>query len=335
MTTKLITVYGGTGNQGGSVVRSLLRNPHEFSVRVISRNPSSEKSQELINLGAQVVRADAWESQSLVQAFQGAWGAFVNMNSDEFVLSDENSPSEFDMGKNIIDSAIIAGVQHLVFSSGPSCTDLTNGKVNMKAMNMKNKVQLYAQSLHKFRTITPICAGWFMENFLEKAVAPIFGGFPHLPDAEGFLTFNVPFWGGKEDVPWLSITDDFGDIAHGIFLEPERWNGQNIHGLSDVKSFEEMTRAFAAVSGRKSRFVPLLSSWEAFNTHDIPQLIDVKLMFGLTQTTGGIYFGEVTEKDTATALKAAGAHACGKSGEELRLKTLESWFERAVAKNMI
>lgn len=65
-----------------------------------------------------------------------------------------------------------------------------------------------------------------------------------MQDKEGLLTFNVPYWGGKNDVPWLSITDDFGDIVHGIFLDPTRWNGKNIHGLSDIKTFDEMTAEF-------------------------------------------------------------------------------------------
>lgn len=42
---------------------------------------------------------------------------------------------EFDLGKNLVDAAAAAGVQYLVFSSGPPCTELTNGKVSMKAMD--------------------------------------------------------------------------------------------------------------------------------------------------------------------------------------------------------
>lgn len=52
-------------------------------------------------------------------------------------LTNPDGPNEFDLGKSIIDAAAAAAVQHLVFSSGPNCTELTNGKVNMKAMNCK------------------------------------------------------------------------------------------------------------------------------------------------------------------------------------------------------
>lgn len=41
------------------------------------------------------------------------------------------------MGKTIVDGAAQAGVRHLVFSSGPPCTEMTGGKVQLKAMNSK------------------------------------------------------------------------------------------------------------------------------------------------------------------------------------------------------
>lgn len=80
----LITVFGATGNQGGSVVRSLLQNP-SFRVRALTRNPSSEASKKLADAGAEVVRADGFSAEDMAAAFRGAWGAFVNINSDDKV----------------------------------------------------------------------------------------------------------------------------------------------------------------------------------------------------------------------------------------------------------
>ncbi|KAK2810508.1 hypothetical protein FQN50_002997 [Emmonsiellopsis sp. PD_5] len=374
---KIIAVYGATGNQGGSVAKSLLGNKNEFGVRAITRNPESERSKALAGRGGTVVKADGFNKEEMTQAFRGAWGGFVNINSDDKVFTDPNGPTEFDLGKILVDSAIEAGVQHLVFSSGPPCTEMTEGKVRMKAMDsepqlprkilvhtadesylfaVKNKIENYVRSLAKFSTASFICPGWYLENFLSKEVAPIFGGFPHAADPEGYLTFKVPLWGGKEDVPWLSITDDFGDIIQGLFLEPEKWNGSVIHGLSDIHSFDEVVGGFQEgkrmllillpsisknwierwiliisllVTGLKSRYVPLLPSWEAFDTHGIHELQDVKLMFGFTQITGGRYFGkEPTNGKSAAELKEAGARARGKAGDDLRLITVNQWFKR-------
>ncbi|GAB1205850.1 hypothetical protein APSETT445_004529 [Aspergillus pseudonomiae] len=323
---KLITIFGGTGKQGGSVAHSLLQSP-DFRVRVITRNPESDASLKLAALGAELAQGNGFSSDDMLSAFSSSWGAFVNINSDDKVFTTEGGPTEFDMGKIIIDSAVQVGVKHLVFSSGPPCTEMTNGQVRMKAMDMKNKIENYAKSLESFETITPIGAGWFLENFLGKEVAPVFGGFPYFPDDHGYLTFRVPYWGGDEHVPWLSVSDDFGDIVQGIFLDPGRWNGHFVHGVSDIRSFEQVVADFAAVTGRKARFQPILPTWEAFDTHGIQELEDVKLMFGFTQLTGGRYFGpEATEVDTARQLKQITALKLGRPEEQHKLTSARDWF---------
>lgn len=81
---KIITVFGATGKQGGSVARSLLQSPG-FRVRAVTRNPGSEASQDLASLGAEVVRANGFCGDEVRAAFQGSWGAFVNLNSGDKV----------------------------------------------------------------------------------------------------------------------------------------------------------------------------------------------------------------------------------------------------------
>lgn len=131
----IIAVFGATGNQGGSVARSLLQNT-SFTVRAITRNHSSAASQGLALSGAEIVKANGFNSSEMLSAFNGAWGAFVNLNSDDKIFSSgPGGPTEFDLGKIVIDAAAQAGVKHLVFSSGPPCTEMTGGKVRMKAMD--------------------------------------------------------------------------------------------------------------------------------------------------------------------------------------------------------
>jgi uncharacterized protein YbjT (DUF2867 family) len=150
VSTPLITVFGATGNQGGAVAKSLVQNP-SFKVRALTRNPSSAASQALVSQGAEIRQADGFSSESMLEAFSGSWGVFVNINSDDKVclfycttLPKErgligtqsfkpDGPTEFDMGKTIVDAAAQAGVRHFIFSSGPDCYILTKGKVKMNA----------------------------------------------------------------------------------------------------------------------------------------------------------------------------------------------------------
>ncbi|KAM4065658.1 nmrA-like family protein [Hirsutella rhossiliensis] len=135
-----IAIFGATGKQGGSVAQSLLQNP-SFRVRAITRNPSSEASRTLASAGAEIAQADGFHEEEILAAFQGSWGAFVNLNSDDKIWRDPEGPTEFDLGKIIVDAAARAGVKHLVFSSGPPCVDMTGGKVKMNAMEMKYRIE--------------------------------------------------------------------------------------------------------------------------------------------------------------------------------------------------
>jgi uncharacterized protein YbjT (DUF2867 family) len=56
--SKLITVLGATGNQGGSVIAQLLNDPSiakEFKIRGITRDTSKPAAQELAKKGVEVV----------------------------------------------------------------------------------------------------------------------------------------------------------------------------------------------------------------------------------------------------------------------------------------
>ena len=56
MSQKLaVVVTGGTGKQGGAVVKSLLERGHE--VRAVTRSTESAKARELANAGVTLVRA--------------------------------------------------------------------------------------------------------------------------------------------------------------------------------------------------------------------------------------------------------------------------------------
>ena len=75
-TAKIVAVLGATGAQGGSIVRSLLTDP-QFAVRAITRNPESDAAKALVNLGAQVVKADINNKDELLAAFKGAYAVFA------------------------------------------------------------------------------------------------------------------------------------------------------------------------------------------------------------------------------------------------------------------
>jgi uncharacterized protein YbjT (DUF2867 family) len=62
--------------------------------------------------------------------------------------------------------------------------------------------------------------------------------------------------GGAQPIGWLSVRD-LGVIVAKVFAEPERYLGQNLQLLSDVKSLDECHRIYAEVLGRKPPRFPM------------------------------------------------------------------------------
>jgi hypothetical protein len=271
MSQDLITVFGATGAQGSSVLRSLAANDsNQFALRGTTRDPSSDAAKRISALGVEVVKADGWDKTSMVAAFNGSWGAFVNTNSDDPIFEDpEHTKTEVDLGKLIVDAAIEAGVEVLVYSGFNSAKEITNGKVPNPAFDGtyrwnytapiltiadKHAVGEYAKSTGAFKSVVLASPGDYFENFTHKDLAPVFGGFPYIPSEDGTLVFRSPKWGGKEDVPFISISDDYGDIVHGIFLEPTKWNGKLVQAVSDIKSWGQAVMAFE--QGNRNCVIP-------------------------------------------------------------------------------
>lgn len=81
---RLITVYGATGCQGGSVIASVLQNKASgFAIRGITRNPESAKALDLRTKGVEVVKANGFAKSQVIEAFRGSWAVFINTNSDD------------------------------------------------------------------------------------------------------------------------------------------------------------------------------------------------------------------------------------------------------------
>ena len=97
----------------------------------------------------------------------------------------------------------------------------------------------------KNMTATVVNAGWFLENAFDTKYVQSFGGFAKVVDQDGYLTWKTPPMGNDpEMVPWLAVADDYGDIVHGVLLDPETWNGQYIDAVSESMGFADMTSLF-------------------------------------------------------------------------------------------
>ena len=123
MSKTIVAVMGATGTQGSGVVNELLARG-QFGVRVLTRNPNSEKAKALEAQGCEVVQGDLTKPETLEPAFKGAHGAFLVTN----FWDPATSASETAQGTLAVKAAKAAGVQHLVWSTLPNCKEISGGK---------------------------------------------------------------------------------------------------------------------------------------------------------------------------------------------------------------
>ncbi|EPS25865.1 NmrA-like family domain-containing oxidoreductase himF [Penicillium oxalicum] len=324
---RVISVVGATGAQGGSVARSLLQNP-DFQVRCLTRDVSSPKASELRALGAEIMQMDGSNEEQTKQAIVGSWGIFIN-NGYMHSATVRSGRYELDFGNCILRSAAAMGIQHVVFSSQPSAGELTNGAIRTPILDVKAYGESWGRANSVFTTFTPIMSSWYMEDFLMPSFYQGFGGFPFNPDDEGYLTFQSPLIGGREDVPWISMEDDFGDLVHGIFLNPMRWNRRTVQAVGDIVPFDQIVEIFTQITGKKARFIGYEDPAD-FPAFGKPELQESKDVFSFYRLREGEIFGNgITESRTAADLKRAAFEAKGRriQGRD-RLTTCAEWFAR-------
>jgi uncharacterized protein YbjT (DUF2867 family) len=111
---KVIAVVGATGSQGGGLVRAILNDKNsEFTVRAISRDPQSEKARELAALGAEVVKGDIDDPESMRKAFEGAYGAYLVT----FFWQHMSPEKELAEARILAQAVKDAGVHHVIWST--------------------------------------------------------------------------------------------------------------------------------------------------------------------------------------------------------------------------
>ena len=103
-------VTGATGQQGGSLARLLLQKKHK--VYALTRNTQSSAAQDLRNKGANVVKGDLDDSDSLERAVKDVDSIFLMGTPFE-----DGTEGETRRGKLMADIAKENKVEHLVYSS--------------------------------------------------------------------------------------------------------------------------------------------------------------------------------------------------------------------------
>src|ERR687885_924816 len=148
-----ILVTGATGQQGGSLARLLLQKKHK--VHALTRNTQSPAAQDLRNKGANIVKGDLDDSDSLEHAVKDVESIFLMGTPFE-----DGTEGEIRRGKLMADIAKENNIEHLVYSSVANA-DKNTGIPHFES---KYKIEQHIKNLGIPHTI--IGPTFFMENLL-------------------------------------------------------------------------------------------------------------------------------------------------------------------------
>ncbi|KAI9710807.1 MAG: hypothetical protein M1812_007355 [Candelaria pacifica] len=242
--SKIITVFGATGNQGGSVAKSILQDSKlskEYTVRAVTRDPSKPAGQELQKLGAQVVKADLSDKASLGSAVEGAYAVFAVTNYWESCSPE----TEYSQGTNAADAAKAAGVKLFIWSSLPHVGKLTNGALpNMPHFDKKADIESYAKSIG----LSVVCV---LPGAFYSALKM---GIQKGPDGNYGLAWPIA---RTATLPFFSPEQDTGKYVLGILSDPASSVGKSYLETTAFYSVEDVLATFQKVTGNKLNYSQL------------------------------------------------------------------------------
>ncbi|KAE8449621.1 hypothetical protein EG329_007951 [Mollisiaceae sp. DMI_Dod_QoI] len=235
---KILVVFGATGNQGGSVITTVLNDPvlaEQFQLRGITRDPSKPSAAALADKGVSLVKADLDDKESLKLALKDAYAVFAVTNWQEVL----NKEREIQQGKNIADVAKELNVQHLIWSSLPNVTKITGGK-NTGVLHFDSKavVEEYIRSIGVPATF--LLFGVFMHYILFQLV-------PKSPGSKSY-TLKVPM-STNNKYPLISVPNDVGKYVKSILLNREKLLGKQILAGERDYTFQETADILKNVGG--------------------------------------------------------------------------------------
>ena len=276
MAKQVIAVMGATGTQGGGVVEELL-NRKRFAVRVLARNPSSEKAKALQAKGCEVVQADFTKPETLEPAFKNAYGAFVVTNFwDPDTMTNETA-----QGTLAVKAAKTAGVQHLVWSTLPNCQEISEGKYEVIHFTGKALVDSVVKT-SGFPYYTFVEAPMYFQN-LTGMMAP-------QPLEGGGTGWTLPMSPSSKS---LHIGDpvEMGKLAARVFEYPDSLGaGQHLAQASELTSWQEMIDTLNG-QGHDFRFNQVPN--DAFDAFPFPGAAELREMMNYFEDY--TYFGPDAE----------------------------------------
>ena len=230
---KIIAVIGSTGWQGGGLAHAILNDPSGgFACRAITRKVDGDKAKALKAKGAEVVKADLDDVESLKKAFAGAHGVYGVTNFWEHFSAEKEKAQ----AKNIADAAKAAGVKHVIWSTLEDTRKLMKpDDKRMPMLQEKYRVPHFdakaeANAYFSGLPVTYLITSFYWNNFYTFGLGPKKG-------ADGKYSWTLPM--GNAKVAGIAA-EDIGAAAYGIFKAGQPHIGKTVGIVGENLSVQQM-----------------------------------------------------------------------------------------------
>ncbi|WP_266205893.1 NmrA/HSCARG family protein [Pontibacter kalidii] len=269
---KIITVFGATGAQGGGVARAILEDSNsEFAVRAVTRNPDSDKAKELAAMGAEVVKADIDDKESMKRALDGAYGAYLVT----FFWAHFSPEKEYEEAKSMAEAAKEAGLEHVIWSTLEDTRKwVPLDDDRMPTLQEKYKVPHFDAKGEADNFFTDLGvptsflrASFYWDNFIYFGMGPKKGD-----DGKYYLTLPM----GDKKMAGIA-SEDIGKCAYGIFKRGKEMIGKTVGVAGDQLTGQEMAQAMTKALGQDVTYNSI--SPETYRGFGFPGADDLGNMF--------------------------------------------------------
>jgi len=269
---KIIAVVGATGAQGGGLVQAILKDPQRrFRARALTRDPKSDKARALAEQGADVVRADLDEAESLRKAFAGAWGAFCVTNFWEHFSPEK----ELLQARHMAEAAWHADVGHVIWST----LEDTRHSIPLHDMRMPTLMQHYkvphfdakgeanAEFTNRDLPVTFLLTSFYWDNLVHFGMGPV-------RSKDGEIVFTLPM--SDKALPGIAAAD-IGKCAFGIFAAETVYVGKTVGIAGEHLTGAQMAAGLSETLGEPVRYNAITPA--AYRALGFPGADDLGNMF--------------------------------------------------------
>lgn len=227
-TPKTIFVTGATGNQGGAVADSLIKNG--FRIKILTRKPDSARAQNLQKQNAELIKGDLDDLSTFRNHLKDVDGIFSVQTFEKGI------DKEIKQGMDLADLANEYGVGHFLYAS------VAGADFDTGIPHFESKLKIENHIKQRGLPYTIIRPNSFFENFLIPQVRNRI--------LKGKLASPI----NKNTIQQFIGVADIGEMSTSIFLNKDKYLGKTITLASEEMDMQQAANVFSEVLGREIKY---------------------------------------------------------------------------------